>query len=629
MPSRLSLRPGSSRRAAPSRARKVQLSSTRVRARTLYLAALFIFTVFAAQLVRVQAFDAADNQRAALTKRLNTTVVPAVRGRILDSKGTVFASSVERRTVTVNQNAVKSYQRTVDKQIVTVGVVGAAQRLAPLLESTPEALLPQLMGTSSYRVLSKNVSPAVWRQIEAIGIPGIASEVTFQREYPAGGVAAPVVGFVNAGGNDATITGGAGVEQMQEAALAGTPGHSAYEQARDGSEIPWARLSNVAAVDGSDVHLTIDADLQWYAQNAIAEQVSKTGSISGAILVMEAKTGKLRAVASSPTFDPANLAKATPSQLRSSALQDVYEPGSTAKVLSIAAALEEKAITPSTGVIVPNRLRRGDTTYKDYTDHATLDLTVAGILAKSSNIGTILATESVPASKIEQYYRAFGLGAKPGTGFPGEPAGLITPAGELSGSQRFTQLYGQGVSVSTLQMVSVYQTIANGGVRIAPRLIDSIDGPDGPTTPPTPEPTRVVSEQTAHDLGAMLEGVIGPGGTGSKISVPGYRVAGKSGTAYRYEDALRDYSGYTLSFIGYAPADNPQFVVAVILQKPALTNPSSSGLCGPVFANVMNYALQAYRVPPTGTPSPGLPLTISTLPGGEAPVVIRDSRTNG
>ncbi len=605
-----------------------QLGATRGRTRTLYLASLFIFTVFAAQLVRVQAFDAADNQKAALTKRLATSVVPAVRGRILDSKGTVFAASVERRTITVNQTAITQYQRTVDKKLVTVGVVGAAQRLAPLLDTTPEVLLPQLMGTSTYRIIAKNVTPTVWRQIEAMGIPGIASEITFQREYPAGGVAAPIVGFVNAGGND-TISGGAGVEQMQEAALAGTPGHTAYERARDGSQIPWAQVSDVAAVNGSDVHLTIDADLQWYAQNAIAEQVSKTGAVSGSIIVMEAKTGKLRAVASSPTFDPSNLAKATPSQLRSPAFQDVYEPGSTVKVLSFAAALEEKLITPSTGVIVPNRLRRGDTTYKDYVDHPTQELTATGVLAKSSNIGTILSTESVPPSTIEKYYRAFGLGAKPGTGFPGEPSGLVTPAASLSGSQRYTELYGQGISVSTLQMTSVFQTIANGGVRVTPRLIDTVDGPQGPVTPTTPEPTRVFSADTAKDLSAMLEAVVGPGGTGSRISVPGYRLAGKSGTAYRYDDALRDYNGYTLSFIGYAPADNPEFVVAVVLQKPALTNPSSSGLCGPLFASVMNYALQAYRVAPSGTPAPGLPILISGLPGGVAPVVIRDSRTSG
>ncbi|MEI2827481.1 MAG: penicillin-binding protein 2 [Dermatophilaceae bacterium] len=392
---------------------------------------------------------------------------------------------------------------------------------------------------------------------------------------------------------------------------------------------PGRRSSDVAAVNGSDVHLTIDADLQWYAQNAIADQVAKTGAVSGSIIVMEAKTGKLRAVASSPTFDPTNFAKATPSQLRSPAFQDVYEPGSTVKVLSFAAALEEKLITPSTGVIVPNRLRRGDTTFKDYVDHPTQELTATGVLAKSSNIGTILATEAVPPSTIEKYYRAFGLGAKPGTGFPGEPSGLVTPAAALSGSQRYTELYGQGISVSTLQMTSVFQTIANGGVRVTPRLIDSIDGPQGLVTPAIPEPTRVFSPDTAKDLSAMLEAVVGPGGTGSRISVPGYRLAGKSGTAYRYDDALRDYNGYTLSFIGYAPAEDPEFVVAVVLQKPALSNPSSSGLCGPLFASVMNYALQSYRIAPSGAPAPGFPVLISGLPGGTASVVIRDSRASG
>jgi cell division protein FtsI (penicillin-binding protein 3) len=598
------------------------------RARGLYLSALFIFTIFAAQLVRVQAFDAASVQQAALDKRLQTVVVPAVRGRILDAKGQVLAASVERRIVTVNQNAVKEYTRTIDKKLVKVGVVGAAQRLAPLLGTTPEALLPDLLGTSYYRIIARNVAPTVWREIEGMGIPGIASEVTYQRDYPAGETSAPIVGFVTSSEAD-TLKGNAGIEQMTEKQLAGTPGSVVYEQARDGKEIPWAIRPGVEAVDGLDVTLTIDSDLQWTAQHLIAEQVAKTGSISGYVVVMEAKTGKLRAVASAPSFDPTQVGKAKASQLRSAAFQDLYEPGSTAKVMSMAAALEEGLVTPATGVVVPNRLRRADRTFKDFADHPTQNLTVAGVLAKSSNIGTILSTEAVPPATMERYYRAFGLGSPSAVGFPAEPTGGVTPAAQLSGSQRYTQLFGQGISLSAIQATSVFQTIANKGVRMPATLIEGTSEPGRPVAPQAlPEGQRVVSEKTATELSQMLEGVTGTGGTATKVVIPGYRVAGKTGTAYRYEDRLADYSGYTTSFIGFAPADDPQFVVAVTLQKPALDNPSGSGLCGPIFTEVMSYALQSYQVPPTGTTAPGLPLTFDGSTQGAAGV-ISDSKPNG
>ncbi|MFZ1287236.1 MAG: penicillin-binding protein 2 [Candidatus Phosphoribacter sp.] len=595
------------------------------RARLMWIASLFVLTIFAAQLVRVQAFDASGVQQAALQKRLNTVTTPALRGRILDAKGNVLASSVERRTVTVNQNAVVEYARMIDGKRVTVGVDGAAQRLAPLLGTTPEELVPKLTGTSGYWILAKNVPPLAWREIEAMGIPGILSEVTFQREYPAGMTASPLVGFVRDDG-----TAGGGLESMMDSQLAGKPGKEIFERARDGKAIPWAQRLSEPAENGHDVTLTIDADVQWFAQNAIANQVIATGSSSGYVVVMEAKTGKLRAVATYPSFDPTDVGKTKASALGNRAFQEVFEPGSTAKVMSISAALEEQAVTPATGVIVPNRLKRSDTTFRDSHDHPTLELTVAGVMAKSSNIGTILVTESIPAATMEKYQRAFGLGEKSGIGFAGESVGLLTPAAEQSGSQRYTTLFGQGLSLTAIQATSVFQTIANGGVRVPPTLVEGTSGADGQmVSPAARDGIRVVSEQTADQVSMMLEEVVGPSGTAKHVAIPGYRIAGKTGTANRPSESGVGYRGYTTSFIGYAPAEDPEFVVAVILQNPTAGAPSGGSQCGPIFKDVMTYVLQAYQVPPTGEPSAELPLKPSVPLVAGALGVISDKRSTG
>ncbi|HOI04549.1 MAG TPA: penicillin-binding protein 2, partial [Dermatophilaceae bacterium] len=536
----------------------------------MWVAVLFVLSIFGAQLVRVQAFDASGVQLAALNKRLNSVVVPALRGRIVDTKGTVLAASVERRTITVNQNAVATYERVIEGKRVKVGVVGAAERLAPLLGMTADELVKKLMGTSGYQVIAKGVSPLVWREISAMGIPGILSEVTFEREYPSGMTGAPIVGFL---GDDGSVAGG--VEQMMQAQLAGTPGKEIYEQARDGKVIPWAQRLSQPAVDGQDVRLTIDADIQWFAQNTIGNLVHAMGAKSGTIVVMEAKTGKLRAVAPYPSFDPTDLAHTKASALGNKAFQEVYEPGSTAKVITIAAALEENVVEPMTGVIVPNRLRRADTTFKDAHDHPTLNLTVAGVLAKSSNIGTILATESMPAATLEAYQRSFGLGTKSGIGYPAESAGLLRPAAIQTGSERYTTMFGQGMSVTAVQAAGVFQTIANGGVRVPPSLIEGTVAEDGTFAASTaPQGVRAVSQQTSTEVSQMLEEVVGPGGTARHVAIPGYRIAGKTGTANRVADSGAGYSGYTTSFIGYAPAEDPQFVVAVTLQNPTAGVPS-------------------------------------------------------
>ncbi len=568
----------------------------------MLIAAIFVFSVFGAQLLRVQALDASKVQAAALGKRLTTVTTPALRGRVLDTNGVVLASSLERKTVTVDQTALPFYKKTVGKKLTTVGVVGAAQDLAKFLGTTPEALVPQLTGTLRYRIVAKNVTPLVWRDIQALGIPGVLSETTASRVYPANLSAAPLVGFVQADG-----TAGGGLEVMQDASLKGAPGKEVYQQAQDGTMIPWAQQEDVPATNGKDVNLTIDADLQWFAQNAIANTVISSEALSGYVVVMEARTGKLRAVASYPTFDPNSPGQAAGSR-ENHAFQDVYEPGSTGKVMSMSAAIEEKVVQPTTSLIVPNRLPRAGTSFKDDVDHPTLNLTVAGALAMSSNIGTMLATEKVAPAKMESYFRKFGIGEPTGVGFPGESPGLFVKAGDWSGSQRYTTLFGQGYSLNAIQAAGVYQTIANDGVRIPPSLVESTTDQNGTVVAAArPQGQRVVSKDTAGKVTSMLEEVVGPHGTAPKAKIDGYRVAGKTGTADRYDAAAGGYSGFTASFIGYAPADDPQFVVAVTLQRPVKGHFGGT-LGAPIFKDVMTYALQKYEIPPTNTVAPLVPL---------------------
>jgi len=568
----------------------------------MLVAAIFIFTVFGAQLLRVQAFDASSTQAAALGKRSYTAVTPALRGQILDRNGVVLASSVERKTIYADQKVVPTYSTKVNGTRQTVGVVGAAQALAPLLSTTPEALVAQLMG-SQYRAIAKDVTPLAWRQIQALGIPGLYSEPTSSRVYPAGMTSAPLVGFVQK-----DQTAGGGVEVMADSALKGTPGKLVYQRAQDGTPIPGTETEDRVPANGSDVRLTIDADLQWFAQNQIATMVAQSQALSGYVVVQEVKTGRLRAVASYPTFDPDNPGQASPDALANHAFQDVYEPGSTGKVMSIATSIEQGVVQPTTPIIVPNRLPRSDTSFKDDIDHPTLNLTVAGALAMSSNIGTMLATEKVPTPTMEDYFHKFGIGSTSGAGFPGESPGILAKAADMSGSQRYTILFGQGYSLSAVQAAGVYQTIANGGVRIPPSLVESTTDAAGTvTTAAQPQGIRVVSKDTATQVTQMLEEVVGPHGTAPKAKIDGYRVAGKTGTANRYDPTVGGYSGYTASFIGYAPADDPQYVVAVTLQRPVQGH--FGGLLGaPVFKDVMTYALQKAQIPPTNTIAPIIPL---------------------
>ncbi|WP_068265762.1 peptidoglycan D,D-transpeptidase FtsI family protein [Janibacter limosus] len=594
--------------------------------RGLMVVSLIVLSLFAAQLLRIQGFDSEAVAADALRQRTQTEAIPAHRGTIYDANDTVLAQSQERRTVVVDQTAVTEYKKKVDGKRTTVGVDGAAKDLAQILGESASTLEPQLTGTQRYRVLAKNISPLTWRRISALGIPGIYSERSSQRTYPQSTTVASLVGFVQ----PQDQTAGGGLELQLDDVLKGTPGQATYEIAQDGSRLPNASDDVSSATSGRDVRLTIDNDVQWYAQNALAEQVKQTEALSGTIVVQRVDTAELVALASYPTFDPNNLGDGD-GVYSNLAFSDVFEPGSTSKIMTVAAGLEEGNITPNTPMILPGSLRRGNETLKDSHPHPDEYRTVSGALAESSNTGAILIGETMKPKTLESYLRKFGLGSKSTTGFPGESAGLLPPADTWNGSQRATITYGQGVSTTAIQVTNVFQAIANDGVRISPTFVKEVgDGKGGWDPAPAGKRTQAVSKKTANQVSHMLEGVVSKEGTAPQAKIDGYRVAGKTGTADRYDPKAGGYSGKTASFIGFAPADDPQLVVSVILQRP-VKGYYGGTVAAPVFKDVMTYALQKEKVPPTpqDAKAPKVKTKLPQRPDEDTPGLLMERSSTG
>ncbi|HKA68792.1 MAG TPA: penicillin-binding protein 2 [Actinomycetes bacterium] len=558
-----------------------------------FVALATLLAVFATRLFELQALDPAGYAKTAATYRLSTVELLAPRGEILDRNGTALARTVD------------SVRVVADPKLV-LDPAGTARRLAPLLAADPKPLARKLRydGHTRWVSLVSHVPPATWRQISRLDLSGIFSEAHPLRTYPADSVAANVIGFVGADGH-----GLAGLERTLEDRLVGTNGERVYQRTPMG-DVPIATAGERSRqpVPGDSVTLTIDRDLQWYAQRSISTAVAKADAEAGYVVVMVPSTGEVLALATSPSYNPNRPGKSKPADLGNRALSDVYEPGSTAKVLTAAAALEEGVARPGTRLTIPGTLHRSDATFHDHVAHGTWRLTYAGAIAQSSNIGTILVAERLTPSTLAAYLKRFGLGQATGLGLP-ESRGILAPAKDWSGTQRYTIPFGQGLSVTALQAASVYATIANGGERVRPRLVKGFTGADGRFTPAAaPKRTRVVSSRTARMVTNMLESVVSEEGTAPAAAIPGYRVAGKTGTAERYDERCRGYCGYTASFIGFAPADDPALVVACTIQNP-INGRFGGQLCGPVFTEVMKFALATMKVPPTGTKPPALRLT--------------------
>ncbi|MEU0226186.1 penicillin-binding protein 2 [Streptomyces sp. NPDC006284] len=614
-------RPGPPRPAAP---RVIRLGSPRPRLRLIGLALTLVLSAFVVRLLQVQAVDAGTYTAKAEQNHYVVHKLPSARGGITDRNGVALASTVDAYDITADPTLFTREQLKVGD-----GPEQAAALLAPILGEDQEDLVDRLRpenGKLRYVVLARRQTPQVWNQIKDLKsaltkkaetdesvvnvLAGVLADPSSKRVYPGGDLAASILGWVNADGE-----GGGGLERKLNGTLAGKDGEIRYVQS-GGRQVPTAGSTETPAVPGSDVELTIDRDIQWAAQEAISAQVEKSKADGGYVIVQDTATGEILAMANSPGFDPADLAHADPDALGNAALQDAFEPGSTAKVMSMAAVLEENAATPGTHITVPNRLKRGDRLFKDDVDHPTWYLTLNGVLAKSSNIGTIMATGELGRTQQEankvlhSYLRRFGLGEYSGLGFPGETKGILAPPDQWSTSQQYTIPFGQGVSVNALQAASVYSTIANGGVRVEPTLVRGTQGDDDRFTPaPEPKKTRVISEKTAKTLARMLESVVDDEeGTGTKARIPGYRVAGKTGTANRVDPATGQYKGYTSSFAGFAPADKPRVTVYCAIQNATQGSYFGGQICGPIYKQVMEFALKTLQIPPTGAAPARLPV---------------------
>lgn len=572
-------------------ARQLAPGDPRRRLRVAAVLATLVLVVMIARLVEMQTFSGPQMALKAERGRTVTLTLPALRGTISDADGVALATTVEARNVTADQTLVKDPRAT-------------AEVLAPLVGQSVNRLQRRLTGDRRFVYIAKGITPKKWQEIKALSLAGIFSEGTSRRVYPAGDVAANLVGFVGADGR-----GLGGLESSMQSTLAGTPGTLAYETSSGGERIPSGASKQVDAVDGRDVRLTIDRDIQWVAQQAIAAQVRATKAESGTVVVMDPRTGDVLAMATAPTFDPNRAGSAKAVNRGNRAVSDIYEPGSTSKVMTAAAVIEEGALTPGSRLSIPPTLPRAGSVFHDHEPHGTLHLTFAGVLAKSSNIGTILASEKIGSRTLYSYLKKFGIAEPSGLSFPGESRGLLPELKDWSGTTFPTVAFGQGLSVNALQATSVFATIANGGVRMQPRLVAATTQADGALeqTPPSAG-VQVVSQKTARAVSDMLESVVSEEGTAPMAKIPGYRVAGKTGTANRVDPACGCYRGYTASFIGFAPADAPQLVVSVALQAPKRGH-YGGRLGGPVFKKVMSFALQERAVAPTGTKPPRMRLS--------------------
>ncbi len=570
------------------------LAHNRIRA-LIFILALTMF-LFGLRLVQVQAVQAGDYRMRAVNEMENTKSLPAPRGDITDVNGVAFARSVAATSIVVDQTQISNPSRV-------------ANFVAPILGLTVAEVQASITGKRKWNMVYQNAKPATWQklnqslttfnaQFPAMSpdrIIGFFPERGYIREYPSGELIASLVGFVNHDGVGAT-----GLESSMNSVISGVDGKYSYANGY-GAEIPGSQSEIIPAQTGTTVRLTVDRDIQWVASKAISDAVKASNAISGTVIVMDPKTGEILAHATAPTFNPNNTSKVSLVAMRNPSVQDVYEPGSTGKVMTLAAAIEEKKVTPETVFTVPYALKRSTKVFHDHEKHATQRLTTSGILAVSSNTGSIQVGELLSHDQLYNYLTKFGVGTKTGSGLPGESRGILPKVADWSGTTAPTMAFGQGYSLTAMQATSIFATIANDGVRVSPTVIAGTSDASGNFTPAAGRTSqRVISADTAKTMRLMMESVVSANGTAPTAAIAGYRVAGKTGTAMRIDDTCGCYRGYTASFIGFAPADKPAYVISVTIQDPKGLH-WGGALGGPVFKKVMSFVLQSRHIAPTGT----------------------------
>lgn len=543
----------------------------------LLVVTVLVFALIGIRLVDVQARNRGRYVRLGLNQRVRTVTVPAPRGSIYDRNGNALAVSVDATSVSANPRVIRD-------------PAAYAAKLAPLLGVDAATLQNRLSDhTHGFVYLARKVEPTVERAVRALHLTGLDYTPEPKRYYPADPLAAPVLGLVG------TDNGGlSGLEAGSQPTLGGQNGRLVVEQDPRGQNLPNGTRQDRPVVKGSDLVLTIDQSIQYQAERTLADEVTAAHAKGGTAIIADIRTGDLLAMVSVDGPNGAVPAHPASGLASNRPLTDVFEPGSTAKVVTIAAALEAGLVNPSTTLSVPQSLTIDNTKYEDVDTHPTL-MSVADIVRQSSNVGTIEIARQLGRDRFDAAIHAFGFGAPTGTGFPGEAGGILLPRAQYNATSLASMPIGSGVAVTAMQLLDVYITIANNGVAHPPRLVDAtVDGAGHRhSLPPAPNHV-VVSPNTASQVRSMLEGVV-VGGTGTKAQIAGYCVAGKTGTA-RKPPYLNPPYNYVASFAGFAPAEGPRLAAVVVMDQPQGVV-FGGEVAAPAFAKIMQYALTVERVP--------------------------------
>ena len=543
----------------------------------LLIAMLFAFGGIA---VRLATLQVGDHQLSAigLDQRVRTIDLPAARGRILDRSGVPLAITLDARDLYANPELVT------DPEL-------EAEQLARILGLKPKDVRAALEAEGTFTYVARQVDLDVARSVEDLHLAGIGFLSAPKRYYPAGALAAQVLGFVGIDG-----TGLAGLERQFETELAGTPGERTVEVAPDGQPIAQGINAETEPIDGVSLRTTIDRDIQFQAQQALARAVRDNGAKAGTVIVMVPRTGDILAMASFPSFDPNRFADSDPDRWRNRAVTDAFEPGSVNKIITAAAALESRTVSLTQTFQVPGSMQVDEYTIHDSHPHPVETMMLSDIVAESSNIGIAKVAGVMGEATLASYMNRFGFGRTTGLGFPGESDGIVPALEDWSDASLATIAYGQGISVTPLQMTTVYATIANGGIWVQPRLVSGTVDDTGAFTPASPSPShRVIEAQTAATLTQMLAYVV-EGGTGTTAQIPWYQVAGKTGTALKPSPNGGYYSDrYVASFMGFLPAGRPRVIIAAILDEPATVYGGIAA--APLFQQVARYVIQKLGIP--------------------------------
>jgi cell division protein FtsI (penicillin-binding protein 3) len=567
----------------PLRPRRRRVNGRR-RLLALLILSVLAFLAISGRLIVLQVFDAGSLDQAAARQRLTVLDLPATRGRIFDRNLNDLALSVPARAIWADPRLVKDKPRT-------------AARLARTLGVKKATLAERLASKGRFVYLARRIPKVRGDIVQRMNLPGVFVEVDVARRYPSGTVAAQVLGFVDIDGH-----GQAGIEQQYDGLLRGHPGKIQLERDPQGRAIPQGRRSLEPAEPGTDLVLTIDQHLQYVTEQALHRAVRDHKAKAGSVVVMSPRTGEVLAMANVPTFDPNRIAGSKPEARKNRAIADVFEPGSTNKTITAAAALQHGIVTPRTETIVPDKLPLcPEKTFRDSHSHAPELMSFADIVAQSSNVGTIMAARDLGADRLYKAQVDFGYGRRSGVDLPGESPGILRDAKTWYCTDLGTNAIGQGVAVTVLQMASVYATVANNGVLRSPTLLRGTVDARGHVAKAARKPgRRVLSARTAKTLSRILEGVVREGGTGTLAALEEWRVAGKTGTARKPDNVRGGYKpgAYVGSFIGFAPAERPAVVVAVVIDEPTRGYYGGS-VAAPVFREVTSTALRRLGVVPT------------------------------